>query len=390
MKIGIAGPMELESLNGLEGYKLPIGYPFPFISQMINGLLNHGHEVIAYTLSWEIDEPKVYHGANGLTLCVARGFQHSGRHFYRYEVKDLVELMSDNKPDVIHAHWTYQFAWAALEINVPHVISIHDLASVVLMNKLDPYRMVRWIMNWKTLNSAKELIANSSYTYQHLSNKTKRKTRIVNNFFPDRLNNILPAIKKEKYIITVSNAFDRRKNIKTSLKAFSEVHKQFPDYEYYLVGSCMGVDGPAYKYAIRNGLSAGVRFVGPKKYSDIIDLVKYATLMVHPSKEESFGLSVLEAMVLGTPVVGGNKSGNIPNLLEHKKYGILCNVRDPKSISKWIIYLIENKDILKKLAKNARAFAIKNFSQDIIIAQHLKIYQEVIGKSSKKKLVAVV
>jgi L-malate glycosyltransferase len=82
--------------------------------------------------------------------------------------------------------------------------------------------------------------------------------------------------------------FDKRKNIQASLQAFSIMRKQFPDLKYYLVGQVMNPGGDAYKYAYKNNLHHNVNFVGSKDYVEIIELIKNAKLMVHPSKEESF------------------------------------------------------------------------------------------------------
>jgi L-malate glycosyltransferase len=119
----------------------------------------------------------------------------------------LVELVKSYPPDIIHAHWTYEFAWAAIKTNLPHVVTIHDIASVILWNKFDPYRIIRWYMNRVTMNKAKHMIANSNYTFNMLKNGRKQKTKIINNFFPKDLDLIPFTLNKENYIITVSNAF---------------------------------------------------------------------------------------------------------------------------------------------------------------------------------------
>jgi L-malate glycosyltransferase len=60
MKIGIMGPMDLKSINlGDVKVELPEVYSFPLISHLINGIMDHGHEVVAFTTSSRIESPQI-------------------------------------------------------------------------------------------------------------------------------------------------------------------------------------------------------------------------------------------------------------------------------------------------------------------------------------------
>jgi L-malate glycosyltransferase len=379
MKIGIIGPMDIKSINIQIKEELPEAYSFPLISHLINGLLEQGHEVIAYTTSSKIEKPLVYKTDN-VTICIGPSGKHPGRRFFNKEIKILTELINSNPPDIIHAHWSYEFAWAAINSGIPHVVTLHDVASVILRNQFDPYRIVRWYMNLVTLSKAKHLIANSNYTFNTLTKKERQKTTIINNFYPQELDEISFSKKKGNYIITVSNAFDKRKNISESLKAFSIIKEYFPHLQYYLVGNEMGLGGAAYKYAVKNNLHYGVKFMGSKNHEDIITLIKDAVLMVHPAKEESFGMTVLESMVLGTPVVGGSASGNIPYLLRHKETGLVCDITDPGKIGASIKKLLIDKNLYERLQKNARKYAVQEFSESVTVNRHLELYRSILQK----------
>jgi L-malate glycosyltransferase len=384
MKIGIMGPMDLKSINlGDIKVELPEVYSFPLISHLINGIMDHGHEVIAFTTSSRIENPQIIKGSNNLTICIGKTSKSPGRRLFKQEIDGLVELIKSYPPDIIHAHWTYEFAWAAIKSNLPHVVTIHDIASVILRDKFDPYRAIRWYMNRVTMNKAKHMIANSNYTFNMLNNSEKQKTRIINNFYPKGLDLIPFALNKENYIITVSNAFDKRKNIQASLKAFSIMRNQFPDLKYYLVGHVMNPGGEAYKYANENNLHHNVNFIGSKDYVEIIDLIKNAKIMVHPSKEESFGMTVLESMLVGTPVVGGSESGNIPYLLKHEETGLTCMITDPTEIAAAAVRLMNDENLYRKVQKNAKEYALKEFSDKTSVASHLELYTTILREEKK-------
>jgi len=384
MKIGIAGPMTLRLLNCnfRNANEIPIGYDFPMISMLINALLKRGHEVVAYTTSAGIGHSIVYRGEN-LIICIARRRErYAARDLFKSERKDLVELMRSCPVDIINAQWSYEFAWAALDSGIPTLVTLHDYALTILKYQFDGYRFMRLITNYIVLKEAQYLSANSQYLFNLLSKKNKRKTRVIPNFYARNLEEYCSKPEeKSNFIISVSNGFGRRKNISTALRAFSIIRLKKPDVEYHLVGDSMEIGGPAYQYAIKNKVTDGVRFIGRLSYEELINKVKKALVFLHPSREESFGMSVLEAMVVGTPVVGGYCSGNIPYLLDNGRLGVLCNIDSPEEIAKGVLKILSDDYFAISLVGNARKFSRDKFSEDIVVKAYIKYYQDILDIS---------
>jgi L-malate glycosyltransferase len=381
MKIGIAGPMNLEMLrvNLPKNIQLPTGYPFPMTSMLINALLKRGHSVVAHTTSIGIDEPIVYEGRN-LTVCIGRRrIRHAARDLFKFERRDLVELMLSHPVDIINAQWSYEFAWAALDTELPTIVTLHDHALTILRYRTDPYRFMRLIMNYIVLRKARYLSTNSKYLYNCLNSRNKKKTRIIPNFFSKNLEETASVqVEKSNFVLSVSNGFGRRKNIETALQAFPIIRKSHPNIEYHLIGDGMEMGGQAYKYAKQNNITEGVRFIGKVSYAETIEKMKKALIFLHPSKEESFGMVVLEAMVMGTPVIGGRNSGNIPYLLDYGHAGLLCNINSSQDIAISVLKLLENYDLSEHLSQEAQKFAKANFSEDIIANKYIDYLQHVL------------
>lgn len=111
--------------------------------------------------------------------------------------------------------------------------------------------------------------------------------------------------------------------------------------------------------------------VGPEKRSP---LLANATAMLHPIHfEEPFGLSVVESMACGTPVIAFNK-GSMPELIEHGQNG----------------YLVENiteavkavKDLGNIRRSNCRSHVEQNFTVDHMVTQYEHVYKTILGESS--------
>lgn len=381
MKIGIAGPMTLKLLNfDFGNQSVPEGYPNPVTSLLINALLNKGHQVVAFTTSKDITTPVVFKGEN-LTICIARNNKHPGRDFFKTARTDLMQLIKEHPIDIINAHWSYEFAWAAIDSGLPHVVTVKDHATTILKYQFDPYRISRWIMNFITLRKAKFLVTNSDYLFDLLGSSAKKKAIVINNFYAKGFDShISRATEKENYIVSVSNGFGKRKNLETALYAFSLLRKKFPTLEYRLIGHEMEENGPAYSFAEKHNLMDGVAFTGAINFNDVITQIMGAKVFLHPSREESFGMSVLESMLLGTPVIGGIKSGNIPHLLANGKAGELCDVNSPEKIAESVTKIVQDKQYAEKISYEAYNYAKDNFSEERIVTSYLNHYKKILNQ----------
>jgi len=381
IRIGVCGPIDLTILNwDLPSDSLPVTNAFPLTSHFINALVKRGFKVTGYTNSPVIDKPMVLESGN-LKICISPTKPQPGRRFFRYEIDELEKMIVAHPSDFISAFWSYEYALAALRTNIPVAVGLHDVAFKILQNEPDMFRLVRWMLNYQAVTKAKHLIANSAYTYQLLNKSEKAKAVTIDNFYTEDIVRFSGEITgKGNYIISVVQGFTNRKNIKRSLHAFANLRKRFPELEYRLIGVDMEENGRAHQYASQHQLTEGVRFIGPQPFEEVIKHTAGALLLVHPSLEESFGMAVLEAMVAGTPVVGGKKSGFVPYLLDHGNTGILCDVTSIEEMTNAMFTLLEDENLRNSLIKKAKAFAHTNFSEDVIIDKHLNYYSKILGK----------
>lgn len=91
------------------------------------------------------------------------------------------------------------------------------------------------------------------------------------------------------------------------------------------------------------------------EYIPYTDLPKYlvcADVYVLPSLDESLGISILEALACGVPVVA-TTVGGIPEIVAHKVNGILVEPRDFVSMAEAIVYMIEKPEIRETFSKAA-------------------------------------
>lgn len=124
------------------------------------------------------------------------------------------------------------------------------------------------------------------------------------------------------------------------------------------------------------GLLSRVRFIG--HVPDVVRCLPLVDLVVHPSRSEGFGLSVLEAMAMGCPVLAA-RSGGPEELIEHEVSGVLVPPGDPGALAAGIVRLLSNPELGRRLGLAASSRA-ERFSLAATGPETLGIYLAAIAR----------
>ncbi len=172
-----------------------------------------------------------------------------------------------------------------------------------------------------------------------------------------------------KVLMHISN-FRPVKRLRDVVRVFAKVRASVPSV-LVMVG-----DGPdrsaAEDEARALGVSADVRFLG--KIDAVAPLLAAADLYVFPSESESFGLSALEALASGVPVVA-TRVGGLPEVVKDGETGALCALGDVDGMAKAAVRLLE-PDVWARTSKAAAADARARFAMADVVAQYEHLYGE--------------
>lgn len=130
-------------------------------------------------------------------------------------------------------------------------------------------------------------------------------------------------------------------------------------------------DGPdldRFRQAVQTrGLEASFHLLGER--DDVDRILPGTTIAVVPSTwQEAFGLSVVEAMAAGVPVVA-SRVGGIPEILRHGENGLLVPPGDPAALATSIARLLEDRALRETLAGRARRDALDRFSLERVAVE---------------------
>jgi len=138
-------------------------------------------------------------------------------------------------------------------------------------------------------------------------------------------------------------------------------------------------DGPdrvlAEEEARRLGVASDVHFLG--KIDDVAPLLAGADLFLLPSASESFGLSALEALASGVPVVASD-TGGLREVVRDGVTGALRPVGDVEAMAAAALHILSDRARWQDMSSAAAADARHRFSRDAIVAQYEALYRDAI------------
>jgi glycogen synthase len=126
------------------------------------------------------------------------------------------------------------------------------------------------------------------------------------------------------------------------------------------------------------GVDHAVRFLGHRDGRELLDIYRAAEVVSVPSRNEPFGIVILEAWSAGKPVVA-TMSGGPAEFVWHGVTG-LKTATNPDSISRSLLNLLTNYDYGRWMGRNGRLAAETTFSWDRIAGRVREIYRQASGK----------
>ena len=106
--------------------------------------------------------------------------------------------------------------------------------------------------------------------------------------------------------------------------------------------------------------------------------IENSSILLHPSLHESFGLTLVEAMTHGVPVIAGKKSGAVPYVVGDA--GVLVNVRKSSEIAEALINLLSNKELAKEIGIKGSQRAKSQFASREVGQLYISEYERILGK----------
>jgi glycosyltransferase involved in cell wall biosynthesis len=215
----------------------------------------------------------------------------------------------------------------------------------------------------------------------------KDRVRVIPN--PVSANMVKAALEFERngsaeMIVLYSGRLAPVKGIETLLAAAKLVRDRNQAITFVLAGPWQMPRPPkSYGLELNRTSADGVRWIGPQDQSELIDWYKRAALFVMPSYFESFGISVVEAMAFGLPVVC-TRAGAITENVDDGVTGLLVEPGDAVQLANRILQLVSDTQLRRVLGRAAQTKKIEAFSPALVTRANLAVYEEARSSFSAK------
>ncbi|MDP2005233.1 MAG: glycosyltransferase family 4 protein [Rubrivivax sp.] len=127
-----------------------------------------------------------------------------------------------------------------------------------------------------------------------------------------------------------------------------------------------------------HGLGDRVRFHGSLPHADIVRHYQQADLVVNPSLSETFGISIVEGMACGVPVVGTLVGGMLDTITDD--VGLAVPAEDAEALAAAMGDILRNRERANALGRRGRERAVKHFTWSARAERLLDVYRRVSQK----------
>ncbi|QRM57458.1 glycosyltransferase [Sinorhizobium sp. BG8] len=175
---------------------------------------------------------------------------------------------------------------------------------------------------------------------------------------------------------------DRKKPLRF-VEAVHAFHKKNPDFP--LVGLLFGrpekgglrLDEDAQALAASLGIADKIRLMGFRL--PVAPYMRAVDILLVPALNEPFGRTLIEAMLLGTPVIATNHGGN-PEAIDHGRNGYLVEPENPSAFVEPMETLLMNEEEWRRISETARVSALASYGVEYHVNGITRLYQHILGR----------
>ncbi len=372
-------------------YSVKVGGVAPHVSEISEALVKRGHEVHIFTRRGDFE---TYDRINGV-------------HYQRADVDSSGDVLAQmnrmcdalydrfeavqklfGRFDIVHGHdWHPVLALTRIKegYRLPFLLTMHSTEWGRNGNQFG-YGISQEISHreWLGCYEASKVIVTTRRMLDELMwiySLPEEKVRIIpNGIVTGKLRRVLDAGRiKEKYgvhpmapLILFCGRMSIQKGPDILVEAMPRILSYRPDARFIFMGEG-GMREECERRARELGVADACRFLGYTPSSEKQDLINACDMMCVPSRNEPFGVVVLEAWDACKPVVATEAVSIIKNFED----GLLAYVQ-PESIAWCINRLLGNPDEMKKIAKAGCSRIDAEFSWERIAKRTEDVYEEVL------------
>jgi len=300
--------------------------------------------------------------------------------------RELATIIDSQNVEMIHMHWTKDMPFVVLakllSKSKPKIIQTRNMTMTRFKDDFYHRLMYKNInlmlpVTYQVKEQLERFIPQDIRPKIEVLYMGSDKPQMLNNKELSELKSEL-AMSENSFNLGLVGRINEAKGQHLLIKAVGELAKEGLDVNAYFVGHAMEKSYlEMLKQDVKDrGLQSNIHFLGfmknPHHFYQVCDGVVLA------SKRETFGLVLIEAMQVGTAVIGSN-SGGVVEIIDDEKTGLLFEAQNFNSLAYEIKKLINDKKLLAEIAKNGKIKCEEKFSNELQFKKLTNILKELAG-----------
>jgi glycosyltransferase involved in cell wall biosynthesis len=297
-------------------------------------------------------------------------------------IKELISIIRRHKIDIVHTHASLSGRIAGRLTGSRVVLTRHGLSPV----KNDAFhRFISWLVAKMFTDKIIAISRAVKINLIETGIPAEMITTIHNGIDLSPLENVEPILRKELGIaqdIPIIGIVARlvwQKGYEYAIKAMPFVLKRYPRAILVIIG-----DGHL-KNKLQDlvkelSVEKNVLFLGYRR--DVEKIMADFDVFVLPSISEGLGLSLLEAMALGKPVVA-TEVGGMPEVVKSGISGLLVAPKDSEALATGILKILSSKEMSRRMATAAKKTVYEKFSAQSMAALTEKLYTKILYRNGE-------
>ena len=264
---------------------------------------------------------------------------------------------------------------------VPYILHIHSGEFLVFFNDCCG-RFAKYIIR-RTFRSAAGIICLTPGWKEALQNISPQSnfTSLPN---PVSVPHVMPiSVLTPAPRLLFLGRLTEEKGLFDLLQSMTHVLSHFPHVQLIIAGD--GDIDAAQQYANKLGIGHVVIFEGWINSARKIRCLKEATIFVLPSHFEAFGVSIIEAMAYGKPVVA-TRVGGVPEVFIDGLHGRLIPPRDPEALANALVELLADQTLMIDMGAAGYCHARENYAADLVTTKLGLYYDSLLNSAGKSEI----
>ncbi|MHA1881925.1 MAG: glycosyltransferase family 4 protein [Candidatus Thorarchaeota archaeon] len=288
-------------------------------------------------------------------------------------------LIREIEPDIIHAHSIYVVFNKVLEIikndglidKIPLLLTVHGLPKPLILpsgKETTDYAELVTTCPFDQIFGVSEFVCDTlrEYLPEEKQDLVERLYLGINMDVFRPYTNV-----RKEWDVAFMGRMELMKSVDLFPEMLSILSKDFPELRFLMTGEGSLKEQIFSEFEERN-VSHLVDYRGVVETAKVPELINKSRVFIYPSRREPFGLSIVEAMACGVPVVTANVFGPA-EIVDNGYDGVAIVPGEVIKLANAITNLLADKEFRGRISKNCRESVLDRFD----IKKHAEILEEI-------------